>query len=77
MKITKLVKGGVFSILVLTNNVYADNSVSVDGTTYTCTNTCNVTTTGAGQFSVQDCCGGRVRSVIGSQGGGGGPGDNG
>lgn len=38
----------------------AEQSVTVNGMTFTCTNSCNVTISGD-SFSVVDCCGGRVR----------------
>jgi len=37
----------------------ATDSVTVNGMTVTCTNTCNVSTSG-GTTTVTDCCGGRV-----------------
>ncbi len=40
------------------------DSVNVNGTTYTCTNSCKVTLNSNGTYSVKDCCGGRVRFTI-------------
>lgn len=37
----------------------ATGTATVNGVTYTCTNSCNVTTSG-GTTTVTDCCGGRV-----------------
>jgi hypothetical protein len=42
----------------------AEDSVIVNGRTFTCTNTCNVTVyqrDGVARYRVSDCCGGRVR----------------
>lgn len=41
----------------------AASSVIVQGTRYTCTNTCVVTVTGD-SYTVSDCCGGRVKFQI-------------
>lgn len=39
------------------------DSVIFNGTRYTCTNTCVVTVSN-GNYTVQDCCGGRMRFQI-------------
>lgn len=39
---------------------HAEQSVTINGRTHTCTNSCNVQISG-GSYSVSDCCGGRVR----------------
>lgn len=41
----------------------ATDSVTVNGMTFTCTNQCNVTTSG-GTTTVTDCCGGRVSGTF-------------
>ena len=41
----------------------ATDSVTVNGMTFTCTNTCNVSTSG-GTTTVTDCCGGRVAGTF-------------
>lgn len=38
----------------------AEESVTINGQTYTCTNSCNVTFNNDGSYTVTDCCGGRV-----------------
>lgn len=56
-------KFAVLFVAVLAPAVAWANSVIVEGTTYTCTNTCDVTFSN-GTYTVRDCCGGRVRFVI-------------
>jgi hypothetical protein len=41
----------------------ATDSVTVNGQTFTCTNTCNVSTSG-GTTTITDCCGGRVSTTF-------------
>lgn len=41
----------------------ATGTATVNGVTYTCTNSCNVTTSG-GTTTVTDCCGGRVSGTF-------------
>jgi hypothetical protein len=38
----------------------AQQRVTISGTTYTCTNRCNVTVNPNGSFTITDCCGGQV-----------------
>lgn len=40
------------------------DSVTVNGTTYTCTNVCNLTAGSDGSITVVDCCGGRVSQTM-------------
>lgn len=56
-----LVSGVLFHAVPAT----AEDSVTVNGMTFTCTNQCVVTTDPAtGNVSVRDCCGGRVRGTF-------------
>lgn len=48
------------TLLALATPASAEQSVVVNGTTYTCTNQCVVTATPTG-YSVADCCGGRMK----------------
>lgn len=52
-----------FSVVVIAAAIAgparAASSVTINGQTYTCTNSCNVTFSG-GSYSVSDCCGGQV-----------------
>ena len=41
----------------------ATGTATVNGITYTCTNSCSVTTSG-GTTTVRDCCGGRVSGTF-------------
>ncbi|MES2672141.1 MAG: hypothetical protein V4673_17225 [Pseudomonadota bacterium] len=41
----------------------ATGTATVNGVTYTCTNSCNVSTSG-GVTTVTDCCGGRVSGTF-------------
>lgn len=54
---------GGFSIVAiavtLSGAALASSSVTIDGQTYTCTNSCNVTINGD-SYTVTDCCGGQV-----------------
>jgi hypothetical protein len=51
------------SLMLFSTSAFAD-TVEVNGTSYTCTNHCTVTTGSNGNYSVSDCCGGRVSSQI-------------
>lgn len=42
---------------------FATDSVQVGGITFTCTNTCSVSTSN-GVTTVRDCCGGRVSTTF-------------
>lgn len=54
---------GVFSLTALTvASIAVADSVTVNGQTYSCSNTCVVTTTSNG-YSITDCCGGRVHTT--------------
>lgn len=56
-----------FSLLALAGSfampAKAADSVTVNGITFTCSNSCVVTTSG-GQTTVRDCCGGRVSGTF-------------
>ena len=45
--------------VVASTVVMAEQSVTVEGTTWTCSNQCNVTFSGS-SYTVSDCCGGQV-----------------
>lgn len=45
------------------SKAHAEATVTVNGTSYACTNWCNVTTTKSGGFRITDCCGGSVRII--------------
>lgn len=53
----------VVALLALAPVAMAEQSVTINGTTYTCTNSCVVTVTSSG-YSVTDSAGGRVRFRI-------------
>lgn len=46
-------------ILMITPSASAQQSVTINGVTWTCTNQCHVTVTSSG-YQIMDCCGGRV-----------------
>lgn len=50
----------LFGLLFTATVALAYDEVTVNGNTYWCSNTCEVTTYGDGSFSISDCCGGRV-----------------
>jgi len=59
-KSMRLVIWVVFAFIVsFPTYVLAEESVTIDGITWTCTNSCNVTLHDDG-YSVEDCCGGQV-----------------
>lgn len=62
MKNTLLTVAAV-TLLALAPTAMAEQSVTINGTTYTCTNSCVVTVTSTG-YSVTDSAGGRVRFRI-------------
>ena len=45
--------------VMLSGAAVASSSVTIDGQTYTCSNSCNVTINNDG-YTVTDCCGGQV-----------------
>jgi len=50
-----------FAVIVsLPTHAFAEESVTIDGMTWTCSNSCNVTLHGDGGYTVTDCCGGYV-----------------
>ncbi|MDY4339398.1 MULTISPECIES: hypothetical protein [Xanthomonas] len=53
-----------FALLAFSNSASASSSVTIGGTTTTCENSCVVTLTGNGGYSITDCCGGRIETVI-------------
>lgn len=53
----------VLALATVTPILAIAGSVTINGTRYTCTNSCNVTTTSTG-YTVTDCCGGRVKFQI-------------
>lgn len=57
MLINPLLVGGLVAV---GGAASAEDSVILNGTKYTCTTTCNVTTNSRGGWTVTDCCGGRV-----------------
>jgi Ca2+/H+ antiporter len=54
----------VIASSMATTLAMAGESVFVGGQRYTCTNTCVVTPTGAGAYTVRDCCGGKVSTKL-------------
>ncbi len=46
--------------LIFSLAAFAEDSVRINGEMFTCTNTCDVTTSSNGNWSVTDCCGGTV-----------------
>lgn len=55
----KLLLAASAAALLFASPVVAQQSVTINGTTWTCTNQCNVTVTSTG-YSISDCCGGQV-----------------
>ena len=51
-------------LLALSGISIADNSVTIDNMTFTCSNTCNVTANPNGGYTVEDCCGGTMSVEI-------------
>jgi hypothetical protein len=60
MIVKKVGLAGVVLAILASTAAVAGDSVIVGGQRYTCTNTCVVTPTGVGAYSVRDCCGGNV-----------------
>ncbi len=56
-----------FGLLVSVQSAFAEDTIEVNGTSFTCTNQCVVTNHGGGNFTVTDCCGGTVTSILFSE----------
>lgn len=56
----KLISGlALVTSLIFIPSTFAD-TVTVDGQSYSCTNSCNVETQSDGSYIISDCCGGYV-----------------
>lgn len=59
----------IFLGAILVSTIYfgvahAWGTVNVNGTSYVCTTSCNVTTSSSGKVTVKDCCGGKAFKEI-------------
>lgn len=50
----------IIALALMPRIAMAGDSVTINGISYTCTNSCSVTTHPDGSWTVRDCCGGQV-----------------
>lgn len=56
-------KYAALGLLLVSLSAIAGDSVTINGQTYTCTSSCDVTTHEDGSYTVTDCCGGQVSTI--------------
>jgi len=56
------------ALLAFSNSAFASSSVTIGGATTTCDNQCVVTFSGGGNYSISDCCGGRIHTTYNTPG---------
>lgn len=51
-------------LMTLSSVAGAENSVIINGQTFTCSNSCVVTFTPPNKFVIKDCCGGTIKMIL-------------
>lgn len=60
----KMLKIAIFAFMAFGTSAVVADDVTVNGRTWSCTNTCNVTVYSNGNYSIADCCGGTVSTTF-------------